>query len=356
MTDEKHDVPKVNMASTKKEMLTAYRDLLKRLEEKGTAEMKPEQKIAKKQEEEAVAVADSLSIEGIARDIGVLKSEIGKTLTQLSDRLEGETDKYDRVKKAVEIREKELQEIYEIEKAASTLAALVEAQKERREKFEADMAAKKEDLEKEIETTREQWIVEETAHAAEVKARALALKKEREREAEEYKYSFDREKRLAEEEFKYEKAKLERDLEMKQEEMQKDILVREKAIGEKEAELERLRSEVDRFPKELDAAVSKAVKETKDALNKEAKAREELLENQFQGEQNVLTARIESLQQTVKEQNAQITKMSAQIEKSYSQVQDIAVKAIEGSSNTKTYVSMSPSASEQASHPGKAEK
>lgn len=356
MTDEKRDVSKVTMTSTKKEMLAAYKELLKRLEEKREAEMMPEQKIAKKQEEEAVETADSLSIEGIAQEIGVLKSEIGKTLTQLSDRLEEETGKYIRIKKAVEIREKDLQEIYEIERAASTLTALIEAQKERREQFEADMAAKKQDLEKEIETTREQWIMEETAHAAEVKEKNSAVKKEREREAEEYKYNFEREKRLAEEEFAYEKAKLERELQMKQEEMQKDILAREKAIGEKEAEFELLRSKVDSFPKELDAAVNKAVKDATQALSKEAQAQEELLENKFEGGQNVLKARIESLQQTVKEQNTQIAKMSAQIEKSYGQVQDIAVKAIEGSANTKTYVSMSPPASDQEGHPGKGEK
>ncbi len=92
MMDEKRDVPKVTMTSTKKEMLAAYKELLKRLEENREAEMKPEQKIAKKQEEEAVETADSLSIEGIAKEIGALKSEIGKTLTQLSDRLEEEPE------------------------------------------------------------------------------------------------------------------------------------------------------------------------------------------------------------------------------------------------------------------------
>jgi uncharacterized coiled-coil protein SlyX len=47
----------------------------------------------------------------------------------------------------------------------------------------------------------------------------------------------------------------------------------------------------------------------------------------------VLQSRIDSLQQTVKEQQQQIARLSAQIEKSYSQVQEIAVKAIEGSGN-----------------------
>ncbi|MBW2674943.1 MAG: hypothetical protein JRD89_16270, partial [Deltaproteobacteria bacterium] len=41
----------------------------------------------------------------------------------------------------------------------------------------------------------------------------------------------------------------------------------------------------------------------------------------------------ESLEKTVKEQAEQISKLSGQLEKSYQKVEDIAVKAVEGSSN-----------------------
>ena len=47
----------------------------------------------------------------------------------------------------------------------------------------------------------------------------------------------------------------------------------------------------------------------------------------------MLTTRIESLEKTVKEQNQQIAHLSQQLEKAYQKVQDIAVKAVEGSSN-----------------------
>jgi hypothetical protein len=51
-----------------------------------------------------------------------------------------------------------------------------------------------------------------------------------------------------------------------------------------------------------------------------------------EGESNVLQAKIASLETLVKDQSTQLTKLNEQVEKSYSQVQAIAVKAVEGSS------------------------
>ena len=346
MTNHETAAERISMANTKKEMLEAYNRLRKQLEERREAEMKPEQKIEEKKNREAVEVADSLSTEGIGKEIGTLRSEIGTMLVQLSDKLEEEIAKYLQVKQAVVVKEKELREIYEIEKTATSLAALLEVQEEKRATFEAEMARYREDLETEIETKREEWLNEEAAHEAEMKERDDAEKKRRGREAEEYKYKFERERQLAAEEFEYQKAKFEREALAKKEEIEKDLTDREKALAESEGELRRLRGQAEALPKELEAAVAKAVQQSTERLRQDNLSKEELLKKEFEGEQNVLKSRIEALQQTVKEQSAQIAKLSAQLDKSYGQVQDIAVKAIEGSSNVKAFVHAQPLVSE----------
>ena len=345
----------VTMANTKKEMLEAYQELLGRLQAKRQAELKPEQRVKEREEKTAVEASDSLSLDGIGQEIGTLKSEIGRMLGQLSDRLEDEIEKYQRVKRAVEVRERELKEIYEIERAASTLTALLDAQKERREQFDAEMAEQKEELEGEIEATREEWEEETEAYKAEVKERDAAEKKRRDREAADYKYQFGREKQLAREEFEYEKAKLERETEFKREEMAKDLAAREKALAESEGELNGLRERAAAFPPELEAAVGKAVGEATERLGPEAETRQELLNKDFEGERNVLSSRIESLQRTVQEQADHVARLSAQIEKSYGQVQDIAVKAIEGSASVKALASMQARLADQARRPAQGE-
>lgn len=348
MTNREAKPQTITMRNTKKEMLEAYNEVLQQLKEKRAVELKPEKAIEEKKIEEAVEVTDSLSTEGIVQEVSTLKLEIGRLLSQLSDRLEEEVGKYRQVRQAVEAKQKELQEIYEIEKSALSLAALVEAQHQKRQQTEAELAARKEELTREIETLRTEWGKEKQVHAAEIKERDAGERKRREREKEEYLYAFQREQQLAREQFEDEKARLEREIVSRREQMEKELADREKAVVEKETELNELRKQVSAFPKELQAAVSKAVKEAVQRVESEATNREELLKKEFDGERNVLNTRIESLEKTVAEQNELIAKLSQQVDKAYGQVQDIATKAIEGTSHSQSLTNLQRLMAEQA--------
>lgn len=340
-------IPQITTSNTKQEMLAAYREVVKRLKEKRETELQPQQRAEEKQREEAVQVADSLSTAGIAQEVGNLRAEIGKVLMELSDRMEEEIGKYLRLKRAVEARQQELKELSDIEKEALSLAALLAAQRERRERFESEMADKKQALEAETAATRAAWKDEQKAHEAELQAREAAEKKNRERDAEEYTYAFERQKRLAQEQFEYDKARMERESQLRRQELERDLTAREQTLNAKEAELNQLRERVSTSTAERAAAVDQAVNDTTAHLTRESEAREALLRKEFEGEQKVFQSRIESLQQTVKEQQQQIARLSAQIEKSYGQVQEIAVKAIEGTGGARAFSISPPPPSER---------
>ena len=347
MEEKRFQPKKLSLANTKQEMLEAYQAVLKQLEAQREAELKPEKRLEEKKAKEVIQVAESLSSEGIAKEISSLKIEAGKMLTQISDRLEEEISKFKAVQSAIAIKEKELQELYEIEKSAMTLAALIESQSQRRQTFELEMAEKKEALSQEIETLRVQRDQEKKEYEEAIKERDTAEKKRRDREKEEYEYGFKREQKLAKDKFEDEKAKLERETQAKKEQMEKELQERAKAIVEQENELNELRKKVSVFSKEMETAISKAIKETAEKLSLEAKNREELQRKEFLGEKNVFTTRIESHEKIVKEQSEQITRLTQQLEKAYQQVQDIAVKTIEGSSTTKSFANLQQWLSEQ---------
>jgi hypothetical protein len=328
-------------------MLEAYQTVLKQLEAQREAELKPEKKLEEKKAKEVVQIAESLSTEGVAKEISNLKIEASKTLAQISDRLEEEIAKFRAVQNAIALKEKEVQELYEIEKSAVTLAALIESQNKKRQEFESEMSEKKEALNQEIEALRAEREKEKKDYEEEKKERDTAEKKRRDREKEEYEYSFKREQKLAKDKFEDEKSKLEKEIQLKKEQMESELREREKVVAEKEEELNELRKRVSAFPKEMEIAISKVVKETTEKLNLEAKNREELQKREFIGERNVLTTRIESLEKIVKEQSEQIGKLTQHLEKAYQQVQDIAVKTIEGSSSLKSFNSLQQWISEQ---------
>ncbi len=345
--NDSDEAPAVSMANTKKEMLQAYQRLLKELEAKRKAEMKPEEAVAQRKRTKAVEVSDATVSGGIVNQIAFLKTEIGKTLNELADRLEEETAKYAQVKLAVEAAESDLREIYDIEKAAASLAALLEAQRQEKEQFETKIAAQREALEEEVathreafdyevKTQREEWKKEKAEYQASVKEQEAGDKKQRQREQEDWKYQFERDRQAAEEERQRELERLDREIQLKKEHLERVLADREQALASAEAELQALRTRSEQFPAELDQAVSEAVKQTTSRLEAERKYATDLLEKEFAGQRNVLSSRIESMEQTIEKQAEQIAKLSGQLEHSYGQIQDIAVKAIEGSSTTRS--------------------
>jgi len=257
---EKSPAKKRSTASARQQMLETFAETAKQVDERRDADARPEDRLEAKAVRDAVAAADALSTEGVVKSISDLRSNIGKTLAQLSDRLEEEVGKYVQIQRAILAKEAELKEIYEIQKSASTLTALIESQQKRRDEFEAELAADKEQLTREIETTRADWETERKSREAEIKEATAAEQKRRDRERDEYRYSFAREQQLAKDKFADEMAKAEKELADRTADANKQLAARESAIAEREKELTELRNRVAAFPKELDTAVAKAVK------------------------------------------------------------------------------------------------
>ena len=329
---------KLSTNNTKQEMLDTYNELLSQLEEKREAVATPEQKLVEKATKQVVAVADALTSDAIISEISNLKAEVGKVLSTLSDKLEQEAGRYDAVKKAIVEKEKELAEIYEIQKAASSLSALIDAQNLKKEEFDADMTERKESLTREIEETRHEWQKERAQRTADAKEQDAAEEKKRAREKEEYDYALQRERQTVKDVFEKEKAglkeekeRLEREIDLRREQSEREFTEREQSIARQEQELAELRAQVAAYPKELETTVNREVKQAVDKIQTDAKFRLELLQKEFEGEKNVLTGRVASLEAVVKEQSARIANLTEQVEKSYVQVQAIAVKAVEGS-------------------------
>ncbi len=327
----------LSLKNTKQQMLDAYGELLKNMEDRKAGQLKPEEKVQEKKEKEIIKNADSFTTEGVVKDIGGLKMEIGKLLTQLSDSLEGEVSKFNGIQAAIALREKDLREIYEIEKSASSLAALLEAHHIESEKFAEEMRIRREKLENEIAGVRAAWEAEKKQREEKLKEENTQEQKKRDREREEFRYAFEREKQQAKDAFEYEKKQMEKELKTIREDAERELAERERRVAEIEKELNDLRDASARFPLELDTAVKKAVKETSDRFVVESKFREDIQKKEYEGERNVLQTRISSLENQVKEQAAHIAKLSSQLEASYQKIQDISVKAIEGASSVGSF-------------------
>jgi len=344
MTTNNDDLQDVSMNNTKKEILAAFNELKKKMQEQSETELKPEQKKEEKRKTEIIQTADRLTGEGTIVKINELKIEIGKTLTQISDRLEEETANYLKLKESIQLKKEELKEIYDIEESAYALAVLIEAQKQKKQAFEEEISHRKELLETEISQKRLEWEKEKQVRDLSLKEQDAEEKKIRERQREEFQYNFKREQQLSQNAFKDQKEKMEKELAEAQEEfdkkvieMEKNLKAREDKVLEREKKLDELQKQVDQFPIKLEDEVNKAVNEVTERLTLESQKNEALLKKGYEGETNVLKTKIQSLEQTVIQQSKQIEDLSNRLEKSYGKVQDIAVKAIEGSASSQRF-------------------
>jgi hypothetical protein len=319
----------------RQQMLEVLAETEKTVAERREAASRPEERAEAKAAAAAVAVAEELSTQGVVESIGELKSSLSKSLTGIADRLEEQVARYVQLQRAIAAKDQELKEIYEIQRSASTLTALLEAHENKRAAMETELASQREELEREIEQTRAQWEQERRQREADMKERDALENKRREREKAEYVYAFTREQQQARDAFADESAKIEKEQTEKKAAFEKDFAAREQALAAREQDLATLRAKVEGFPKELEAAVTRAVKEVTARLTQESTSREELMKREHIGEKNVLTTRINSLEHTVQEQSQRLTALVAQSEKAYAQVQEIAVRAVEGSAAAK---------------------
>ncbi|MGA1875645.1 MAG: hypothetical protein ACMUIA_08550 [bacterium] len=331
----------VSASSTKSEILEAYRELSERIKEQKPVDRQAE----KKREDEARMVKDAsqLSSERIIKGLADIKLEIGKSMDTLEEKLLAQYKNLSELQQALDIEKRELEEVHEIKVNADSLAALLAAQKEKKADFEAEMEQKRNDFESEMSEKRLQWKKEQESFELAKKDREAQLKKERSREEEEYSYNlqlkrkkerdaYEAGKAALEKELADKKAVVEKELADKKATMEKDLAERESVIKTKEKELTELRAQVDAFPRQLEKAVKDTEKAVMEGLEIKYKHEAELAARVIEGERKLHEQTAASLEAKIKDLEEQIRQSTQRANEAGKQVQNIALKAIEGAS------------------------
>lgn len=284
------------------------------------------------------AVAE-ISVESVAQRISALGLDVTKALAGLSEQLIEEVRRLVAVREAVEIENRELDRLHQIDVAATSVDHLVQ-----------EHARQKDELEQEITARRSAWEEELRTFERERKEQEENLKKQRQREIDEYEYKKTLERKKAQDKYEEEVRLREKQNQEKQEALEKSWQQREAALREKEDELVRLRKEADQFPARLQQEVERAAAEA--ARQAEGRFEQQMLivRKDAEMEKRLAELRVKTLEDAVTQQSAQMAALQKQLDEAKQQVQDIAVKAIEGASGAKTLAHVNQIAMEQAKH------
>ena len=320
---------KISSTNTKAQIIEAYDELLKKLQEK--SEDKPKEVQQRKDAVKTIESAQSNSEAGILKDIAGLKTSFLESLEKVQDNLTAEYKKLAEIQEAIKIEKKNLEDLYGLSTNADSLAAILLAQKESREKFDEEMITVKEAFETEMAESKAKRNKEKAESEAQLKEENELQKKIRKREEEEYNYNLLQKRKKETDEYGLKKAQQEAELKEKKLAFEKEFAEREKDIIEKEQEYDSLKKVSDNFPKELEKATQQSNKELEDKLITEFKYKEDLEAKETEGQMQLKDLQIATLENKVKEMELQMKLSSQKAETSEKSVKDIALKAIESS-------------------------
>jgi hypothetical protein len=354
---------KVSDKNTKAEILEAYKEAteakaalesqLKQLNYGKSAKVSEQQTAVP---EKSVEVNKSMTLvqnkermQSTIDNLILLQFGFGGAVSELSEKLTSEASKLEELRRTVGEEIQHLQELHNLEDVAEdTLDNLIQQYEESAKTFADEISQQRETVEQDLLSRRQAWEKEQEVQKLAVKERNENQNKSRQRDEESYCYDLHLQRNLDSEEYEQRQQTLYKEIEEFQQEQEKQWTEREKSIAEREKLYAEVKAQVEAFPKELEANIKNGKDNGRNIGNYQAKIKSDLLMKEMEGQKQNYELQIQGMLQTIQNQESRIASLSKQLDSALKQVQDLAVKAIEGASNLKSFEAVKEIAIEQA--------
>ncbi len=295
--------------------------------------------VAQIQETEVRAAVSEITVEVIAKKLSDLNVEISRTLSGLGEKMNAEVGLLRSLKESVTLESKDLQRLHGIDIAATSIDQLVADYQEKKTAFETDLLNR-----------RQEWARETEEKKQEEAEYTEALKKMRAREEEDYKYKTALERKKLQDQFEEACRLKEKQNREVQEDLERSWKERETVLKDREEKWVALEKEVEQFQERLATECAKAAKEAIQEAEAKYNREIEKLKRDLLVEKQIGELKLSQMQESLASQQVQTSSLQAQLDEAKRQVQDIALKAIEGASGAKALSQINQIAMEQAKH------
>ena len=286
-----------------------------------------EQSAEKAKNKQLLEVASTYTIDSIVKGLADLQLDFGSITSGLSEKLKQESSKLDELKRAIEIEAQQLQELQQIRVVADAFHILTQEHQEKLTVLEQNATNQHEIIEKDTTQKRKIWGKEQQEFDAAVQEKTAFTIKQRQGEAADYQYDLQRERKIETDAYEETKRTSERELQESTREKDKNWVEREKLLSDNQAEFEKNQTKAAGFEEELKQAYTKAKEEAIQEVSREAKVKADLVDKEWEGSKQGYELKVQSLQQTISLQTEQIAEISAQLQATMKQAQDLAMKA-----------------------------
>ncbi|UBF30328.1 hypothetical protein K9N68_34530 (plasmid) [Kovacikia minuta CCNUW1] len=292
--------------------------------------------------------APNQKMESIIEGLNRLQLNFGGAVSDLSEKLTLEVFQLQEVQQSVAEEVQQLETLHGLQAAETNLDTLIQEYEASAKTFNEELRQRQDAIDQEMTQAKKTWAKEQEDQRRLIKERHETFAKTRQRDTKEYTYDLTLLRKLADDEYEQERKRLYQELEELQQTQAKQLAEREKTIADRENQFTELKAKVEAFPKDLEAAIKRAKEEGKGIANQQAKVKADLLAKEIEGSKRTYELRLDSLEETIEDQQTRLQNLAKQLDAALKQVQDLAVKAIEGASDVSSYQAIKEIALEQA--------
>jgi len=340
MTNEK-----ITEKSTKGTIFKAYQAAMEQIEALKSAQLNPTEIAASKKKEEVLKQATNTTKSSVDSVVENLRKVVDTALTELTVKFEDKTAQFNNLDEAIKLKDAELKEIYDIERQANTLAALINSHDVLKKEQSAENEAALKAYQEKLAEIRKLIQDADKEYNAKLNEQRAELAKEQKRAKAEWEYDFARTKKQAEDE-------LADDITAAKKEIADEVAkldAREEAVSTREKAVEELESKVAEIPALVEAAAKEAADKAKKDAEKSFVFEKRAIEANKDAEIKVLQHQVELLTNALETEKENHKKTSEQLNEAYGRLENVATASVEGQKAQDTITKLLSTVGEKSS-------
>ena len=313
---------KITMKSTKQEIMEAYEEAMKKIAESESGKDDPVAVAKAENDKKIIESAQMIAEDNILNPVII--------------------ERYENLKTAIEMKNKELQELYGIETKANSLVAMINAYKDKEIELKDKYNARTKELDDEF-TKKELILKEEIASLEKSKEDLInkiqnesneltkSLNKKHKREEEEYEYNLKRSRRVENDRWEDEKAAREKELTEREAAVKAD----EAELADRTSYIEELEKKVEGIPELIQDAKDKAFADGKAKADKSNAFEVRTLKQQNDYNTQILEDKVDRLYSEVDSLKAEKANLQAKLDDAYAQMRELAAETVKSTGGVK---------------------
>lgn len=313
---------KITMKSTKQEIMEAYEEAMKKIAESESGKDDPVAAAKAENDKNIIESAQMIVEDNILNPVII--------------------ERYENLKTAIEMKNKELQELYGIETKANSLVAMINAYKDKEIELKDKYNARTKELDDEF-TKKESILKDEIASLEKSKEDLInkiqnesdelikSLNKKHKREEEEYEYNLKRSRKVENDRWEDEKAAREKELTEREAAVKAD----EAELADRTSYIEELEKKVEEIPELIQDAKDKAFAEGKAKADKSNAFEVRALKQQNDYNTQILEDKVDRLYSEVDSLKAEKANLQAKLDDAYAQMRELAAETVKSTGGVK---------------------